>query len=132
LLGLKGVFLEGVTLPFLPAYGFNTATYLFPFYEDFGVVGVLFFAFVFGLLAGRTYREMLIQKKLSYVVAYGFVVNLILLSVMDGIFVFMKFWIELGCVYAIFRYSAAKRLPQQIALKIGEEVVGPSSNADSN
>jgi oligosaccharide repeat unit polymerase len=109
LLGLKGIFLEGVTLPFLPAYGFNTATYLFPFYEDFGTVGVLLFPFVFGLVAGRTYRRVLVQKELSYVVVYGFIVMLILLSVMDNIFVFMRFWIELGSVYAIFRYSVRQQ-----------------------
>jgi oligosaccharide repeat unit polymerase len=135
LLGLKGMFLEGVTLPFLPAFGFNTATYLFPFYEDFGTLGLLFFPFLFGAVAGRTYREMLTQKKLSHTVAYSFVVLLVLVSVMDNIFVFMTFWIELGSVYAVIRYSsreAAVLLPQSLASQINPGFLWSTSHAHSN
>jgi len=105
LLGLKGIFLQDVILPFLPAYGFNTATYLLPFYEDFGTLGILTFPFVFGLVAGSCYRGMLLHKRLSYKVAYSFIVMLILVSIMDNIFVFVKFWIELASVYVVLRCS---------------------------
>ena len=105
LLGLKGIFLQDVILPFLPAYGFNTATYLLPFYEDFGTLGILAFPFAFGLIAGRCYRGMLLYNRLSYTVAYGFIVMLILISIMDNIFVFVKFWIELASVFLVLRCS---------------------------
>jgi hypothetical protein len=68
-------------------------------------LGILVFPFVFGLIAGRCYRGMLLYKRLPYTVAYGFIVMLILISVMDNIFVFVKFWIELGSVYLVLRCS---------------------------
>jgi oligosaccharide repeat unit polymerase len=135
LLGLKGMFMEGVTLPFLPAYGFNTATYLYPFYEDFGTLGVFLFPFLFGAVAGTTYRGMLTQKKLSHTVAYSFVVVLILISAMNNIFVVIQFWIQLGSVYAVMRYSgreAAALLPPRLLSSTSKRSLWSASNAHSN
>jgi len=107
ILGLKGVFLEDQRLPFLPAYGFNTATYLYPFYQDFGWVGILICPFIFGLIVGLVYRQLKKNPTPFVVTSYGFCVMLILFSILDNLFVFMKFWIELGSCYLIFRHASS-------------------------
>jgi len=111
ILGLKDSLLRDVNLPFLPAYGFNTATYLFPFYEDFGLVGVLIFPFAFGWVCGRVYKAMLTSGRVVYVLSYCFVVFLIMFSVLDNLFVFTRFWVELGLLAGVV-YIAGVRETQ--------------------
>ena len=43
---------------------YNTYTYLFAFYEDFGLAGVLFFPFLLGYLETRLYLSMKAQTTL--------------------------------------------------------------------
>jgi oligosaccharide repeat unit polymerase len=100
-LGLKNMLLRDVNLPFLPAFGFNTATYLYPFYEDFGLVGILVFPFAFGWVCGKVYWAMLTSGRVVYVLAYCFVVFLIIFSVLDNLFVFTRFWVELGLLTGV-------------------------------
>ena len=132
ILGLKRMLLEDVNLPFLPAYGFNTATYLFPFYEDFGILGVLLFPFFFGWVSGKLYSAMQTSGRLVHAVAYSFVVMLILFSVLDNLFVFMRFWVELGLLFAVLYISRAKA-PSSVnrVLPAKALAMGPSG-ANSN
>lgn len=106
--GLKTPLLENVQLPFEWGYSFNTSTYLLPFYHDFGPLGFIVPPFLFGFICKAVYRHMLETGSVLHVAVYGFIVFLIVFSVLDNLFVFMKFWIELGLVCVVVWFTVPR------------------------
>jgi oligosaccharide repeat unit polymerase len=104
--GIKSLWLPDVKLPFEWSIGFNTATYLFPFYYDFGYAGLVVFPFLLGVICGALYRRVCLFRPLS-ILAYSFIVSGICLSFMDNLFVFIPFWVDIVLISAIIKFAEA-------------------------
>lgn len=89
--GIKSMWLQAVRLPFEWGYGFNTATYLFPFFYDFAYPGLVVFPFIMGMICARLYPKVLRGNAIN-TMAYAFVVAGMCGSVFDNVFSYMEFW----------------------------------------
>jgi len=68
-----------VERPFLIS-GFNTFSFLMPFYQDFGVFGVAGIPLLLGVVIGYSYHRMRSHPTITGLVAYGLCVYLLLIS----------------------------------------------------
>lgn len=53
--------------------GPNTATWLYDYYIDFGILGVIIIPFFVGILSHFVYLKMLTSGEISWIIVYGFV-----------------------------------------------------------
>ena len=68
-----------VERPFLIS-GYNTFSFLMPFYQDFGVVGVAFFPLCIGIGIGYLYHSMRRRPTIANVMMYSIAVSVLVIS----------------------------------------------------
>lgn len=87
----------------------NTYTVLYPFYKDFGTVGILFFSVIYGFIYGYLYKKTATGNKFALII-YAMFLNYIMLQFI-GEFLFTNLSMEIQhLVFAIlpflkFRYK---------------------------
>ena len=85
-------------LPFVGIPSFtNTYTCLYPFYTDFGQLGILIFSVVYGVFFGFLYKKSKTKGELA-IVAYTIFINAILVNFI-GEFIFTNFSLQLQYIF---------------------------------
>lgn len=86
---------------------FNTATYLFGFYEDFGIAGVIVCPFLLGFLSTRLYLEMKAGASIFSLGCTGVLMAVIVYSVFIGLASTVQVWYSVIALFVISRRCAA-------------------------
>jgi oligosaccharide repeat unit polymerase len=83
--------------------GYNTYSFLWVYYRDFGVVGLALFPFLLGLVIAYLYYELRKNPRLITVSLYGMAVFVMAISFFHNALSLLHFVFNVGVVYAVHR-----------------------------
>jgi oligosaccharide repeat unit polymerase len=83
--------------------GYNTYSFLWTYFRDFGVVGIAILPFVEGAVISYLYGAMRRQPSVCNISLYGFAVLAILLSFFFNVFAMLQFVVIVVIVYIVTR-----------------------------
>jgi len=81
---------------------YNTFPYIWPYYSDFGIIGVCVFSFINGFLSNMAYHQMKIHPNIYTITNYCFVGAFILISFFTNIFTMLNIIFLLFINYLIY------------------------------
>jgi oligosaccharide repeat unit polymerase len=110
LTGLKHWLQEYFTIPDVPFQisGYNTHTLFWPFYRDFGVIGISLLPFLGGVGVGSFYHAMRRNPTMERVSFYGIIVFVMALSFFISPLGYLYFVYILAWMFFVFRLIRVK------------------------
>lgn len=88
--------------------GPNTASWLYEYYCDFGILGIILIPFLLGMASEKTYQNMIKGKDFIGTVVYGFVVVFILITINNDRFFGVSntvFFLGFIPLYYLYKYK---------------------------
>lgn len=77
----------------------NTYTTLYPFYIDFGIVGIIFFAFIYGIIFGYLYKKAMTGSKIGLII-YAILLTFLFLEFI-GEFIFTNMSMQIQYLFYV-------------------------------
>lgn len=95
-------------LPYLITSSYNTYTMFFEWYRDFGVFGLTFLPFIWGMIIAVTYYNLRKNPSLSAVTLYGAFLFVIIFSFFVNMLGWLHFVFNLAVLYVIAKIISNK------------------------
>lgn len=104
--GLKSI----VHIPYYAvSTGFNTGTFLQPFYRDFGIIGVIVFPFMIGFALSYIYLKIRTTKKpILWIMLYSVLIIPIIASISNSLFTQPSIYFFFVILLAVYTYIRRK------------------------
>jgi len=102
--GLKHWLKEYIGLndtPFLLSKNYNTYSMFFVFYRDFGILGLFFLSFLFGIIVSLLYYRMRKEPNINTISIYGIFVLVILFSFFNPMLSWLFFIFNIVIIYLV-------------------------------
>lgn len=96
--------------PHLLTYSYNTYTMFFEWYRDFGIFGLSFLPFIWGIIIATAYYNLRRKPSLSAITVYGGFLFVILFSFFVNMLGWLHFVFNLAALYIISRFITKTRI----------------------
>jgi len=102
--------------PDLLTYSYNTYTMFFEWYRDFGIFGLSFLPFIWGVIIASAYYNLRKKPSLSAVTLYGAFLFVIIFSFFVNMLGWLHFVFNLTVLYLIAKFISRKQKSKTIEI----------------